>query len=142
MRLTRQTNLAIRMLMYCAAKEERLSQVGEIAAAYSVSAMHLAQISKPLVAAGLLATVRGRNGGISLGRPAGDITLADVIQAVETDMGGTSAKSDRGIESDEEAEMEKALQAAFEQFLGSLRLYTIADLVAGMPDIQRLLKVA
>ncbi|RZI61243.1 MAG: Rrf2 family transcriptional regulator [Zymomonas sp.] len=142
MRLTRQTNLAIRMLMYCAANSERLSQVSEIAAAYSVSAMHLAQISKPLVTAGLLSTVRGRNGGIKLGRPAGEITLADVIQAVETGIGQASDKSDRGTESAEEAEMEKALQAAFEQFLGSLRCHTIANLVSGMPDIRRLLNVA
>jgi Rrf2 family iron-responsive transcriptional regulator len=142
MRLTRQTNLAIRMLMYCAANSVRLSQVGEIAAAYSVSAMHLAQISKPLVAAGLLRTVRGRNGGVSLGRPPGEITLADVIQAVETDIGDALARCDRSPESAEEVEMEKALQLAFEEFLVSLRRHTIADLVEGMPNIRQLLKVA
>lgn len=37
MRLTKQTNYAIRMLMYCAANEGELSRVPEIAKAYSVS---------------------------------------------------------------------------------------------------------
>ena len=41
MRLTRQTNYAIRMLMYCAANPGKLSRVGEIAAAYSVSELFL-----------------------------------------------------------------------------------------------------
>lgn len=142
MRLTRQTNLAIRMLMYCAASRQGLSQVGEIASAYSVSAMHLAQISKPLVSAGLLKTVRGRHGGISLGRPAGEITLADVIEAVETEMGQAHPRPGQSTRIVEEIEMEKALQVAFDEFLGSLRQHTIADLVEGMPDIRQLLRVA
>jgi Rrf2 family iron-responsive transcriptional regulator len=33
MRLTRQTNYAIRILMYCAAKNDRLSRIPEIAEA-------------------------------------------------------------------------------------------------------------
>jgi len=71
MRLTKQTNYAIRMLMYCAANEGRLSRVPEIARAYSVSELFLFKILQPLVAAGLVATVRGRNGGVRLGREAG-----------------------------------------------------------------------
>ena len=34
MRLTRQTNYAMRILMYCAANTDRLSRIPEIAAAY------------------------------------------------------------------------------------------------------------
>ena len=37
MRLTRQSNYAMRILMYCAANTDRLSRIPEIASAYSVS---------------------------------------------------------------------------------------------------------
>ena len=78
MRLTRQTNYAMRILMYCAANDGRLSRIPEIATAYSVSELFLFKILQPLVEAGLVETVRGRNGGVRLGRPADKITLFDV----------------------------------------------------------------
>ena len=60
MRLTRQTNYAMRILMYCAANDGRLSRIPEIASAYSVSELFLFKILQPLVEAGLVETVRGR----------------------------------------------------------------------------------
>ena len=70
MRLTRQTNYAMRILMYCAANDGRLSRIPEIASAYSVSELFLFKILQPLVEHGLVETVRGRNGGVRLGRAA------------------------------------------------------------------------
>ena len=69
MRVTKQTNYAVRMLMYCAADPGALSRVPDIARAYGVSELFLFKILKPLVKAGLIETVRGRNGGIRLGTP-------------------------------------------------------------------------
>ena len=83
MRLTRQTNYAIRILMYCAANDGQLSRIPEIAAAYSVSELFLFKILQPLVEHGLVTTVRGRNGGVKLGRPATDISLFDVVRVTE-----------------------------------------------------------
>ena len=83
MRLTRQTNYAMRILMYCAANDDRLSRIPEIAAAYSVSELFLFKILQPLVEHGLVETVRGRNGGVRLGRPAEQINLFDVVRVTE-----------------------------------------------------------
>jgi Rrf2 family iron-responsive transcriptional regulator len=83
MRLTRQTNYAIRILMYCAANNGRLSRIPEIAAAYTVSELFLFKILQPLVEAKLVETVRGRNGGVRLGRAAAEITLFDVVRVTE-----------------------------------------------------------
>src|SRR5690606_33484166 len=83
MRLTRQTNYAIRLLMYCAANEGRLSRVPEVAAAYSVSELFLFKILQPLVEHRLVETVRGRNGGVRLARPAAEISLFDVVRVTE-----------------------------------------------------------
>ena len=54
MRLTRQTNYAIRILMYCAANDERLSRVTEIANAYGVSELFLFKSLQPLVEHGMI----------------------------------------------------------------------------------------
>ncbi len=83
MRLTRQTNYAIRLLMYCTANDGRLSRIPEIASAYSVSELFLFKILQPLVEHGLVTTVRGRNGGVKLGRDASTITLFDVVRVTE-----------------------------------------------------------
>jgi Rrf2 family protein len=83
MRLTRQTNYAMRILMYCGTNKDKLSRIPEIAAAYSVSELFLFKILQPLVENGLVETVRGRNGGVRLGRPAEKITLFDVVRVTE-----------------------------------------------------------
>jgi Rrf2 family iron-responsive transcriptional regulator len=63
--------MPIRILMYCAANDGRLCRIPEIAAAYSVSELFLFKILQPLVEAGLVETVRGRNGGVRLGKGGG-----------------------------------------------------------------------
>ncbi len=50
--------------MYCAANGEKLSRIPEIARAYGVSELFLLQDSAALTRAGLVETVRGRNGGV------------------------------------------------------------------------------
>ena len=57
MRLTRQTNYAVRILMYCAANTGQLSRTSDIAKAYSVSELFLFKILQPLTKAGLVETV-------------------------------------------------------------------------------------
>ncbi|OPB31811.1 iron-responsive transcriptional regulator RirA [Bartonella sp. AR 15-3] len=83
MRLTKQTNYALRMLMYCASNQGALSRIPEIARAYAVSELFLFKILQPLVEAGFMKTVRGRNGGVKLAKPATEISVADVIKITE-----------------------------------------------------------
>ncbi|WP_455478544.1 iron-responsive transcriptional regulator RirA [Bartonella sp. B10] len=83
MRLTRQTNYAFRMLMYCADNEESLSRIPDIAKVHAISELFLFKILQPLVEAGFVKTVRGRNGGIKLAKPAAEISVADVVKVTE-----------------------------------------------------------
>ena len=46
MRLTRQTNYAMRILMYCAANDDRLSRIPEIAAAAEISLFDVVRITE------------------------------------------------------------------------------------------------
>lgn len=83
MRLTKQTNYALRMLMYCAADQNTLSRIPEIAKAHAISELFLFKVLQPLVEAGFMQTVRGRNGGVKLAKPAEEISVADVVKITE-----------------------------------------------------------
>lgn len=87
MRLTQWTDFTLRVLMYCAAEQQRPAAVTitEVAEAYGISRSHLTKIVQQLGATGLLATSRGRGGGMRLVRAPSDINLGAVVRATETD---------------------------------------------------------
>ncbi len=142
MRLTRQTNYAIRILMYCAANDGRLSRVPEIAAAYGVSELFLFKILQPLVENGLAETVRGRNGGVRLGRPASEITLFDVVRVTEESFAMAECFEEGSdcplIDS---CSLNEALRKALGAFFDVLEGYTIEQLVRTKPNIRELLNI-
>lgn len=143
MRLTKQTNYAVRMLMYCAANEGRLSRIPEIAKAYGVSELFLFKILQPLNKAGLVETVRGRNGGVKLGRAADKITLFDVVRVTEDSFAMAECFEDGAVECPlvDSCGLNAALRKALNAFFDVLADYTIDDLVKARPQINFLLGI-
>ena len=136
-RLTRQSNYAIRTLVYCAVNEPGLSRVADIARAYNISELFLFKLIKPLVENGLLATVRGRHGGIKLGKAAAEITLLDTIRLTEENFALAECFEDGADcpligECDLNGALREALGAFFEVLAG----YTIADLASKKRSIR------
>ncbi|MBB4953875.1 Rrf2 family iron-responsive transcriptional regulator [Agrobacterium vitis] len=142
MRLTKQTNYAVRMLMYCAANKDHLSRIPEIAKAYGVSELFLFKILQPLTKAGLIETVRGRNGGVRLGRAPETISLFDVVKVTEDSFAMAECFEDDGdvdcplIDS---CGLNSALRKALNAFFAVLMEYSIDDLVKARPQINFLL---
>lgn len=85
MRLTVQTDYAIRILLYAASFPDRLVTTKEVSDAYGISLNHLVRIVNILGHGGFLDMHRGRTGGVQLSRPAGAIRLGDVVRALEGD---------------------------------------------------------
>ncbi|BCH24443.1 iron-responsive transcriptional regulator RirA [Mesorhizobium sp. L-8-3] len=143
MRLTRQTNYAIRILMYCAANSERLSRIPEIASAYSVSELFLFKILQPLVENGLVETVRGRNGGVRLGRPADKINLFDVVRVTEESFAMAECFESDAAECPlvDSCALNAALREALGAFFAVLERHTIADLVKAKSNVRSLLGI-
>ncbi len=143
MRLTKQTNYAVRMLMYCAANEGHLSRIPEIARAYGVSELFLFKILQPLNKAGLIETVRGRNGGVRLGRAADRITLFDVIKVTEDSFAMAECFEDGSADCPlvDSCGLNAALRKALNAFFDVLTEYTIDDLVKARPQINFLLGI-
>ncbi|MEO5807114.1 iron-responsive transcriptional regulator RirA [Devosia sp.] len=129
MRLTRQSNYAIRALVYCAINDPGLSRVADIAKAYGISELFLFKLIKPLVEGGLIQTVRGRHGGIKLGRPAKDISLLETIRLTEENFALAECFED-GADCPliGECDLNSALREALGAFFAVLDGYSIADL--------------
>ena len=130
MRLTRQSSYAIRTLIYCAVNSPGLSRVADIAKAHSISELFLFKLIKPLVENGLLETVRGRKGGLRLGRPANKITLLDTIKLTEENFAIAECfeGSDILCPLVDNCDLNGALREALGAFFNVLDSYTIADL--------------
>lgn len=72
--------------MICVARNNENGQpvrVREIADAMGIPFPTLAKIVQKLTREGILISRKGPGGGIALGRPAGDLTLLEIVEAVE-----------------------------------------------------------
>jgi Rrf2 family iron-responsive transcriptional regulator len=133
----------MRSLMDCATKSGRLSRITEIAAAYSLSELYLFKVVQPLVETGLVETVRGRNGGVRLGRPAQDISLLDVVRATEDSFVMADCFDSDAAECPlvDSCALNSALREALDAFFEVLERHSIADLVKGRPEMRGLLGI-
>lgn len=86
MRLTTRTNLAARVLMFCAANPGTQVRSAQIAAACNASANHVARVVQQLQSEGFLSTRRGRTGGLQLARPPSAISIGTVFRLFETEI--------------------------------------------------------
>lgn len=143
MRLTQQTTYSIQTLMYCAVNTGGPSRIRDIARSYRISELHLFKIMHVLVDNRLVETLRGRNGGIRLGRAADQISLGDVVRATEpnlvlNDCGEPGHECPVGAN----CNLGGALDEAMAAFLRTLDSYTIADVVAGRVPARGLVPVS
>jgi len=82
--ISRQSDYAARLVLHlaCLAPGTRVS-IPEISKTRLLPAPFTRRIVGDLVKAGILHTLRGTGGGISLARPANEISLLDILEAVE-----------------------------------------------------------
>jgi len=85
MRLSDYSDYSLRVLMYCAANQDRLVTIAEMADRHQVSKNHLMKIVHDLGRQGLLETIRGRGGGLRLLKSPSSIRVGDVLRNSETD---------------------------------------------------------
>ncbi|MFL6261352.1 MAG: SUF system Fe-S cluster assembly regulator [Thermoanaerobaculia bacterium] len=82
-RITKQTDYGIVLLTHLAAHPERQYAAPELAAEARLPLPMVSKILKLLARDGLLASHRGVKGGYSLARPAEEISMAEIIAALE-----------------------------------------------------------
>ncbi len=84
MQITRQADYAVRAVLYLAGlNNERRAPTSEIAREQKIPPSFLAKIVSQLSVAGVVQTSRGARGGVSLARPSEEISLLEVIEAID-----------------------------------------------------------
>ena len=142
MRITKRTNIAIRLLMYCAANPDRLVTKAEIASCCNISENHLAQVINQLSQLDFLATQRGRNGGMSLARSANEIRIGDVFRHIEggLPLAECFADADNTCPLSSACRLKVALADAAAAFYASLDNITLDSLICDNLDLMKLLQ--
>lgn len=84
MEISRRTDYGVRVILHLAGlPPSARASTQDIATRQSVPNPFLAKIISQLSLAGLVTTFRGAGGGVALARPAAQISLLDVIEALE-----------------------------------------------------------
>lgn len=83
MRLTLQTDYALRLLMHLAVNAPELVTIADVADRYGISKNHLMKVAHTLGREGFIETVRGRGGGLRLQRSAAAVNVGEVVRTLE-----------------------------------------------------------
>ncbi|MFM5152814.1 Rrf2 family transcriptional regulator [Aeromonas hydrophila] len=129
MQLTRFTDYALRTLTFLAVQPgDRLSTITEVADTFAISRNHVVKIVHQLGIKGYIETVRGKHGGIRLGRSAVSINLRDVVMDMEHVLCPVDCKRENCRLSGG-CRIQGILRRAMNAFLEVLGEYTLADAV-------------
>jgi Rrf2 family nitric oxide-sensitive transcriptional repressor len=135
MRLTNFSDYALRVLLYAAARSDRLITIEETADVYGISRTHLMKVANQLTRAGFLTATRGRSGGLALAKGADKIRLGDVVRATEPDFALVECFGpDNHCLITPRCRLKGALKEALSAFVATLDRYTLADLVLNPKD--------
>ena len=135
MRLTSFTDYSLRTLLYLAANRDRLVTIQDIADLHVISKNHLMKVVYQLGLSGLVETVRGRNGGLRLGKEPKDINIGALVRSTETDFFMAEC-FDRATDTcplTPNCKLKHTLNDATQAFLNVLDQQTLADMLPGDP---------
>ncbi len=85
MKLSKSTELAIHGLYQLATERPNQLLVADMAESQNVSPSYLAKVFQKLARKGLVNSTRGKKGGFRLAREPKEISMADVVRAVEAE---------------------------------------------------------
>jgi Rrf2 family protein len=133
MRVTAKADYAVRAAVELAGSSaDSPRKVDEVSQAQSIPLSFLENILTQLRSAGIVRSQRGPEGGYWLAHPAAEVTLADVIRAVEGPLVGVRGQRPEEVEYGGSAE---ALQQVWVALRANLRKVlervTVADVASG-----------
>lgn len=142
MRLSRHSDYALRLLMLLAVRDRSLATIAEIAGTYGISRSHLMKVAQDLTRLGVVESVRGRSGGLRLGRPAAEIRVGAVVRQMEPDLTIVECFQATGgaCRVAPACRLKHAFAEATRAFIEALDRYSLDDLVSGNAPLADLLK--
>ena len=139
MRLTAFTDYALRTMIYLALHPDRLVTIAEISGAYGLSRNHVMKIVQLLAGHGLIVTLRGKNGGLRLARPAAEFRAGEIVRVTEPDMAIAPCFAAADCVIQPGCRLAGTLSRALNAFMGVLDATTLADLAQEPEALRRLL---
>jgi len=131
MQITRQADYAVRAVLHLAQNGDERTATSAIAAEQRIPPSFLAKIVSQLSIAGLLHTSRGARGGVVLARAAKDITLLEVIEAIDGPIQLNECVGDNGTCSfDDDCPLRPVWCEAQEDLVKRLKGTNFADMIA------------
>ena len=139
MQLSKQCGYALRIVCECAARGGQLTRISDAAARYKITKNNVAKVVPVLVRHGIIETERGRSGGIRLARPASEITIGEVVRAIEvTRVAVDSIDGETNRKAPSAASINKMLGEALDAFISVLDRHSVAELASGSHRIESL----
>ncbi len=98
MQITRQADYALRAMLYLANMEPtQRAATSQIAEIQRIPPSFLAKIISQLSIAGLIHTSRGARGGVSLARPPEEISILEVVEAIDGPIAFNECTASEGV---------------------------------------------
>ena len=140
MRLTMQTDYALRMLIQLGVNNDRLVTVSETAQAYQISKNHMMKVAHRLCLEGFVKTVRGNSGGLRLAKRPSEINIGEVVRRIENDFSLVGCFEPRceDCRISSACLLRSALRKALKSFHDVLSEYTLQDLLVTRPLLEEL----
>lgn len=140
MQLTSFTDYGLRALIYLASLPAgQMTSISEVTETYGVSRHHMVKIINQLSRAGYVSALRGKNGGIRLGKPAAEIVIGQVVRTLEPLQLVNCSSEFCHITA--ACRLKTALHEAVQSFLRELDQYTLADLVEDNHPLYQILLI-
>lgn len=143
MQITTFSDYCLRILIYLAVSDEDRASSRQIAEQYDISVHHIAKAAKWLTREGYLSATKGKGGGLTLAKPANEISIGAVIRKAEAGSGlvecmRTGGKCAIGGACGLSAILDDAREAFYE----ILDRRTLSDAVVKRQGIARLLRLS
>ena len=145
MHLTIFTDYTLRVLIHLGVhqREDRLTTISDIAAAYGIPGDHLRKIVHHLAKKGYVETLRGKGGGMRLARAPEQINLGEVVRESERDQAlvecfQRNSKKTCSIVS--VCALRGILERAMHAFFDELDRHTLANLLEPRSDLIRMFR--
>ena len=144
MHLTKFSDYSLRLLIYLAVHTDRPVSIGEVSRAYRISPHILVKVVQKLIADGVIASVRGRQGGLRLTRPPGEINVGALVRSTENNWNLVEC-FDRGTNTcpiEPACGLKQVLKHAQRAFVTVLDNHTLADFMPRAPELRQLLQIS
>ena len=133
LRLSKKTDYALIAMKHLALNQGGAPSVSarEIAEQYDIPIELMAKVLQRLVRSGLLVSTQGTRGGYTLRRPAGSISVSDVIQAIDGPFSVTACSTENsGCDQYSKCSVRDPLWQIRERIAAALATVSVAELAA------------